>query len=224
MAGFVNGQMRHAGCGGKGERVNVRELGIHACAVSVWIPVGILALRNDEDRQFVTRIYMEYRELMYKVARKQFGSHEADIEDAMSAAVEQMCMYVESLRTVEEGNMKSYVLRVMGNVCRKQRMAQRARDAHRDCAASEETIENIADTDDPYASVFDHADAVALLASFTGLSEREKELIRLKHIDQLENSEIAERLRMSEGAVRTALLRAKRHLRTLASERKCDLP
>lgn len=199
------------------------ELDIHAHAASIGVPIVVLALRSDDDRRFVTEIYLQCRELMYKEAKRYFGSCTADIEDAMSAAVERMCLYVERFRAVEEGKMKGYVLRVIGNVCREQKMAQRARDALRDPAVSAETIENIADASDPYVSVFDHADTVALLAALSGLSEKEKDLIRLKHIDQMENSEIAERLQLSEGAVRTALSRAKRHLRDLASERKGDL-
>lgn len=199
------------------------ELDIHAHAASIGVPIAVLALRSDDDRRFVTEIYLQCRELMYKEAKRYFGSCTADIEDAMSAAVERMCLYVERFRAVEEGKMKGYVLRVIGNVCREQKMAQRARDALRDPAVSAETIENIADASDPYVSVFDHADTVALLAALSGLSEKEKDLIRLKHIDQMENSEIAERLQLSEGAVRTALSRAKRHLRDLASERKGDL-
>ncbi|MDO5377295.1 MAG: sigma-70 family RNA polymerase sigma factor [Clostridia bacterium] len=172
----------------------------------------------------MAEIYLQYKELMYKVARRYFGSSTADIEDAMSAAVEQMCSYVDSFRAVKEGNMKSYVLRMTGNVCRKMKMAQRARDALRDPIASAETVENIADADDPYASAFDYADAVAMLEAFSGLSERDKDLIRLRHIDQLDISEIAERLQMSDSAVRTALSRAKRRAQNLAAEGKCKLP
>jgi len=199
------------------------DFGVEIYSVSLWIPTGILALRNDDDRRFITEIYLEYRQLMYKVARRYFGNHTANIEDAMSAAVEQMCMYVESLRAIEKDKMKSYVLRVTGNVCRKQIMAHHMQDALKAYSASAETIESIPDSDDPYASVFDHSDAVALLESFAGLSEREKDLIRLRHIDQQEYSDMARSLHMSEGAVRTALARAKQHLRALASKRESDL-
>ena len=186
-------------------------------------PIIFLSLKNDSDRQFVTDIYFQYRRLMYVIAREYFGNNPADIEDVIETALERMCKYIEKIRAVDRNKMKSYVVSLTGNVCREQIMKHNARDAHMDHWVSQECIDNIPDPIDPFTSVFDHSDAVSLLNSFNGLNDREKDLIRLRHIDQREFSEMAEMLNMSEGAVRTALARAKKHLRKLAELRKSDL-
>ncbi|NLO13311.1 MAG: sigma-70 family RNA polymerase sigma factor, partial [Clostridiales bacterium] len=59
--------------------------------------------------------------------------------------------------------------------------------------------------------------AVDLLQSFGQLNEREKQLIRLRHIDGMEYEDIALILGMKEAAVRTALSRALKHLADLAN-------
>ena len=58
--------------------------------------------------------------------------------------------------------------------------------------------------------------AVDLLQSFGQLNEREKQLIRLRHIDGMDYEDIAVILGMKEAAVRTALSRALQHLGELA--------
>lgn len=182
------------------------------------IPAAILALYSDEDRAFVENLYFEYRELMYMVARKYFGNNPAEIEDAISAAVENMCAYVEKFRAVERNNLRNYVLSTIGNVCRRQITAMNKRRSLTDFSADQNGLDDVPAPDDIYTSVFDHTDAMSLLASFQFLSEREKDLIRMRHIDGMEFAEMAELLSMSEGAVRTALTRAKQRVRKMGKE------
>jgi len=80
------------------------------CSTPALIPLTILALNSDEDRRFVEKLYFEYRGLMYSVARKYFGNKPSDIEDAIGAALENMCVYVEDFRAVECSNLRNYVL------------------------------------------------------------------------------------------------------------------
>lgn len=192
----------------------------HASVLS--IPVAILSLADDGDRLFVTDLYQQYKRLMYNIARRYFGNSAADIEDALGAAVERMCRYVEKFRAVDRNKMKSYVISTIENVCKQQMKKQKERDGQSDDAASE-SIDECVDPRDEYASAFDHADAVSLLESFQGLSDRERDLIRWRHIDQMEFSEIAGLLGVSEVTVRSALTRARKHLRALAEQRKSDL-
>lgn len=183
------------------------------------IPFGVLMLKNDADRAMITELYFEYRELMYRVGYKYFGNRPFDIEDAMSAALEDMCAYAERFKAERCGNRKAYVLSVMGNACRRQLVSANRADGMRDYAATWDEVESVADVSDAYDSVFDLSDASRLLDSFDGLSEKERELIRMRHLEDRTYGEMAVRLKMSEGAVRTALTRAKRRLRELAADR-----
>ncbi len=181
------------------------------------VPAVILLLDNENDRQFVSDIYLQHRRLMYAVSSRYFHGRREDIEDAISASAEMMCRYVTHLRAVRPEKMKSYVLAITGNVCRRKLASS---DSGRRIFLSDEGWSTVQDPVDHYVSVFDYADAVDLLASFDGLSEKEKDLIRLRHIDRTEISDIAEMLSMSEASVRTAISRVKQHLCALAASRK----
>ena len=76
----------------------------------------------------------------------------------------------------------------------------------------QEMIDQVANLSNEIDNVFAYTDALSLLASFDVLSEREKEIMRMRHIDQMEFAEIAHMMKMKEGAVRTALTRAKQRV------------
>lgn len=64
------------------------------------LPLAILLIENDEDRQFLTDMYLQYRKLMYKIASHYFQSDYNEIEDVVSTSVERMCKFCKNIQTV----------------------------------------------------------------------------------------------------------------------------
>lgn len=187
------------------------------------VPFALLMLANDDDRQFVEQIYLEYRGLMYYAAREYFGKNKEEIEDAISSAIENMCKYVENFRAVECSKMRSYILSTIENVCKHRLRELGKQRAHQDDGITQEMIENIPNTDDVYASVFAYADARALLEEIDGLEERDKDLFWMRHVEKQTFAEMADRLQLSESTIRSVLTRAKQRVQKRAVERRNDL-
>ena len=182
------------------------------------LPLAILLIENDEDRQFLTEMYLQYRKLMYKTASHYFQANSTEIEDAVSASVERMCKYCKNIQAVPCNKRTAYIVRLVENVCRT-RIRAIARQRDREQFPAEENWENdIPDTEDTEAIVFSHLRANDLLMSFDRLSVRDQELIRMRHIDYMEFEEMAREMGMTVSAVRTALFRAKQRWKKLASE------
>lgn len=179
------------------------------------IPLAILLIEDDEDRAFLSDAYIQYKALMYKVASHYFKPNKADIEDAVGESVERLCRYCKNFRAIPCNKRASYIVKLVENVCRTQ---LRARIMEKDrCAFSvdEEQCEHFPADDNVQETVFSHLCAEALIELFDQLSERDKELIRMRHVDQMSYAEIANTLNMKEGAVRTALSRAKQRLEAI---------
>ena len=184
------------------------------------LPLAILLIENDEDRQFLTEMYLQYRKLMYKTASHYFQANSTEIEDAVSASVERMCKYCKNIQAVPCNKRTAYIVRLVENVCRT-RIRAIARQRDREQFPAEENWENdIPDTEDTEAIVFSHLRANDLLMSFDRLSPRDQELIRMRHIDYMEFEEMAREMGMTVCAVRTALFRAKQRWKKLASEQE----
>ena len=68
--------------------------------------------------------------------------------------------------------------------------------------------------------MFDRVFASDLLGAFPELSEKDKDLIRLRHMDLLGYDVIAQQMGITEIAARTAVSRAKSKLERLAMNKK----
>ena len=184
------------------------------------IPLAILLIENDGERDFLSEMYLQYRALMYKTAIDFFGKGSDEVEDAVSASVERMCKYCHAFQAIECNKRASYLVLLVGNVCRDRLREAARRRTVCDDSFSDEEIEQMTGADDVYETIFDRAYAVELLDSFEALSERERDLILMRHVDMMEYSEMAAALNMQEGAIRTVLSRAKKHLESLATASK----
>ena len=186
-----------------------------------WIPVPVLvlAILNDSDREFLQELYFQHRKTMYHVARKHFADKPEELEEAISITLERMCRYVKKLQKVPSNKMQAYVVLMVENVCRN-RLRQIIREREQGTISFDDSNLYNADTIsiDPYETLFDYADAKTLLASFQGLSQRDQDLIWMRHVERMDYTEIADELHMNAGAVRTALSRAKNRLEEMARE------
>lgn len=186
----------------------------------IVLPLAILAIENDEDRQFVTDLYIQYKPLMYKVAYSFFRHDLPALEDAVSSAVERICDNCEKIKAVACNKRASYLVIIVRNVCLNILQVKRREWIYQDDLADHDTVGAIPDQEDVQSVVFDSLYVSDLLNAFPKLNEREKELIRMRHIDQMDYETMAKITHMREGAVRTALSRAKKKLERYA--RDCD--
>ncbi len=187
---------------------------IHHCFP---VPILMLVMMSDSDREFLQELYYQHRNIMYHVARKHFADKPVELEEAISITLERMCRYVKKLREVPSNKMQAYVVLMVENVCRN-RLRQIIKEREQRTAQfNDSNLYNTNDVSvDPYETLFDYADTKTLLASFQGLSKREQDLIWMRHVDRMDYVEIADELHMSVGAVRTALSRAKNRLKEIA--------
>lgn len=198
-------------------------LSIMACGMSIChcvpVPILMLAMMSDSDREFLQELYFQHRNVIYHVARKHFADKPEELEEAVSTVLERMCRYVKKLRAVQSNKMQAYIVLMVENVCRN-RLRKIIREREQGTIPFDDSnLRNADNTSvDPYETLFDYADAKTLLASFRGLSQRDQDLIWMRHVERLDYTEIADELHMNVGAVRTALSRAKKRLEEIAQE------
>ena len=187
------------------------------------LPAVFATIEDDEDRAFISELYMQHRTLMYKTIVSYFKEDAAVIEEAFGESLIRMCKYCRTLRFIPEEKRSVYLMCIVRSVCNTC-MKDKHLHPRQEELSYEELPEDLVDEAADYDLIFSRFHAVELLNSFRKLSPREKELIRLRHIDRLDYNEIAEIMHSTAGAMRIAVMRAKRHLEELAQERKeaCD--
>ena len=184
------------------------------------LPLSILLIENDEDRQFLTELYLQYRPLMYMISSQFFSDNFAEMEDAVGSAVERLCKKCDTLKQVECNKRASYIVSTVRNVCLSRLREIGRQRRNRDYTPDADVVDSIPSPEDVQGIVFDRVFASDLLDSFSELSEKDKDLIRYRHMDLLGYDEIAQQVGITEIAARTAVSRAKSKLERLAMSRK----
>lgn len=184
------------------------------------LPLSILLTEDDADRQFLTELYTQYKPLLYKVACQFFSGDSSEVDDAVSGAVERLCKKCDTVKSLACNKRASYIVSITRNVCFTRLRELKRQRLHLDFGPNGESLETVASADDVQEMVFCNILASDLLNAFPELSERDRELIRMRHIDQLDYEDIAALCGISEGTVRTALCRAKRKLEQLTGKKQ----
>ena len=188
-----------------------------AFSIYLSLPSILLMIQNDEDSQRLVELYHQYKRLMFKVAQQYFPHDHHEIEDVISDTILKMIDNFSTISKVPCNKTASYIVKIVRSVCNDRlRKRNRQRSELHPWGAED----NLADVEDVNASneaALSRFFAVDLLQSFGQLNEREKQLIRLRHIDGMEYEDMALILGMKEAAVRTALSRALKHLADLAN-------
>ena len=155
------------------------------------LPVIILSIENDDDREFMTGLYYQYNRLIYSEAKKILGS-DSDAEDVLQDVLEKLIDKLDVLRGLESKKLINVLkARARGPVSLEDQ----------EWSADDDRVEN---------EVLRSVSAAELRSVLDRLKERSAALLRMKYILQFSNEEIARELNIKRDSVRGLLSRARR--------------
>ena len=173
------------------------------------IPFLILAIENDDDRDFMEHLYLEYNSLMYSEANKIVGS-QWDAEEVVQTVVEKLINHIDKLRALPRDNRVNYIITAVVNCsldCVSKGKSLVFTDIDTECAEIAEEYPHLDD------ALLTEANKATLFAAWQRLSEKDRYLLRSKYILDMPNGQIAEALGIKPDSVRTLLTRARNALR-----------
>lgn len=173
------------------------------------IPIFILAIEDDDDREFMTSLYMQYHNLMYKLIYD-IVKNPWDTEDILQEVLVKLIDKISTLRSLEKQNRINYVA-----VACKNTAYNFFRDKKPEILLGDD-IEKISDNRPPLDDYFFWKEDYTCLADvWPLLDEKTRYLLSAKYILNKSAKEIAYDLKMSPDNIRMALVRAKRKVRKL---------
>ncbi len=154
-------------------------------------------------KEMMERLYQEFRQQLFQYVLSRVG-HRESAEDIISIVFVNFFQYLLKKDPSESHHYRGLLYKIAKN-----EIADHFRGSGKDLFVDITEIEII---DDQSMSPFEETDQRLTIEvvdeAIEKLPEYYKELIRLRHIAQLEYSEIAELLSKKEGAIRVALHRA----------------
>ena len=177
---------------------------------TVFLPVVLLATASDADREFLTQIYLDYRNLIYRVALTFFPDDRCEAEDAFSNTLEKLCRRPELLRSVADKQKTAYIATITANTCRD--ILRRKKRSVYAYSLEDGSMEWVADPADPYENLFEHGTMEEVLSAWQTLTDKDRDMIQMRYAEEKTIPEMAALLDVRESTIYSALFRARRHL------------
>ena len=180
------------------------------------IPFVILAIEDDDDREFMKAFFLQYERLMYSEIRK-FTREPADVEDILQTVLVKLIEKVQLLRSMERKPRVNYLITAIKNtsinmVCKKRPIDSlddidwfdkdqpQAPDSVEDLVSRRETVSRMAEV-------------------WPLLDEKSRFLLQARYFLGMSQDEIAAELNIKSDSVRMEMSRARKKVRKLLSER-----
>lgn len=173
------------------------------------LPVFIMAIEDDSDRQFAAELYHSYHSIMHQKALSILKKEDL-AEDAVQDAMLKIICHLDKIREIPKREIPFYLIAITQTTCiDRYRKIQREKQA---CVMGYED-DGAKDFSDPKTpeKVFIHTDQIKLLnCCLKERPQREIDLLYYFYTMELSGKEIARLMGMTENAIRMALTRARR--------------
>lgn len=175
------------------------------------IPVVILRMEDEGDRQFVTQLYLKYRLNMYYAARRIVKDpHVA--EDMVQESCIAIINNLEKIKAVEVYRRRAYIISLVRNTSINY-VVKRDRQSKYSFTADDAVLSRQPDPDtDLEAQLICKGEISAIKSALMKLSERDRAILRMKYYDDLRDADIAGYLGIRTNSVRYYLTLARRRL------------
>lgn len=183
------------------------------------IPIVILSIENDEDRAFMTDLYINYHLLMYHEIKK-FVSSNWTADDLVNDVLINLIDKVALLKTLDAKRLASYIAITSKNVARNYiRKQRRTREVILSDIESSDSLKN----DGVESIVLTNLMLEQLHNIWSQLSDDTQELLERKYILRESDSEIARAFQVKTSSIRMKLSRARKEALELLSNSKSTL-
>ena len=170
------------------------------------LPLVILAIEDENEKAFMTWLYLQYRRLIYSEVRKIVGNTD-EAEDLLQSVVEKLIEKVSLLRGMEQSKLVNYIISTAKNTAYNSLRGK-------DRGILWEEQEALADpAPTPEDQIIAQEDLYRLARVWIDLDKKTQYLLSAKYILKKSGKEIASDLNMPPDNVRMALVRARRKAR-----------
>lgn len=184
------------------------------------VPIVILQIENDDDRQFVMELYQQYKFIMFKTAYN-------IVEDTHTAEdlVQDCCITIidnlGKIRGVEPCKQRAYIVSIVKNCSINYVVKRNRRSKYSFLSENEQVFDGTVSDESVDDRLLQESDIESVRKALLKLSERDRTILRMKYFDQLSDKEIASYLEIKIDSVRYYFTLARRQLKAVLSEMEC---
>lgn len=172
------------------------------------LPICILAIEDESDREYMAKVFVQYQWLMYSTIEKIVKDHWA-AEDVLQVAVEKLIDKIEKLKTLDEKHLANYIItscrhNAYNELRYKLRHLAFSIDEDWDADAGDHMAHGLE------ANIIRKDDLRRMAEIWDMLDSRNRYVLEARYILEKTDAEIAEALSIRPNSVRMVLTRARK--------------
>ena len=168
------------------------------------LPLCILTIENDDDREFMADLFVNYQRLMHSTIKHVVVSG-VDAEDVMQTTLVKLIDKISVLRELPPSKRINYIISACKNTA-----FNANRNYARHLPSSLDDFNSISTPDTVADNLLHEADLSSLRKVWEMLDKKSRFLLRAKYILELDDKEIAQAIGVSPQSVRTYISRARK--------------
>ena len=182
------------------------------------LPLAILTIDNENDRRFITEIYLEYRHAMYYMIKKMIRTDQ-DVEDIINETVIRLIKFIATLRSLNSYSLRKYVMSTTKTTTINY-LAKRNITLYNEVNPQDNVLDNMAAVEDYEVdrNMITLDEIQKLKEALKKLPQIEYDVLFMREYDGLTYSEIAYIMCKNENSVRAYASRAYRNAKALLAK------
>ena len=174
----------------------------------------LMAVETPEEEAFITKLYSEYEQMMYKVAFN-ILNNKYDAEDTVHEAFLNIIRqdHLANLKKLQKSRLKAYLIITVKNAAYKCYNSRRSR-----IAENIEDLYSLKGGASAEEELFSGYEAENLHKALNKLLPNDYDLLFLSAVMGYSISQMAERLEISENTLRQRMFRARQRLKKIINE------
>ena len=182
------------------------------------IPFCILAIEDEQDREYMAALYIEYQRLMYSTIKK-IDPDPWFVDDVMQSTLEKLIDKLQKLRTLERVSLVNYIISACKNTAINE-IRRRKRASIWTFEDGWDSFEKAADETDVEDLLIRQETIERLYEIWPQLDPRDRYLLEAFYFLEKSAAEIAEDLEMKPENIRMALTRARKRVGKLLTSKE----
>ena len=172
------------------------------------LPICILTIEDESDREFMAGVYTQYQWLMYDTIKQVMGDHWS-AEDVVQITLVRLIDKLEKLKTLDERHMVNYIITACKHTAYNEvRKHTRHPVFSMDEARSTDDGSHMAHNME--SRLIHEEDLRRIAGIWDKLDERSRFVLEARYILEKTDAEIGKSLGLTPGSVRMVLTRARR--------------
>ena len=174
----------------------------------------VLSVLEDDQRRLVEKIYRDNHQLFLKIANRITGS-ERSAEEALSEALLKISLNIQRISELQRNELTAFCVTIVKNCAYDQ-----LRESSHMIPASDEDMQDVKSHEPtPEETVIQAEEKASIRKLLETLSLEEKELLEMRYTYEMQYSEIARRLSITEEAAKKRGQRVIQKLRKIYEDK-----